>query len=262
MRTRREIFPHVIEMNYQARRRLGCCVYLIHDQDEWLLLDIGYDETLQDILDMIRELGFSLAQCKYVVASHADADHIQGLAKLRPLVPQAKFVGHPNSQKVLADAERITTYAEIAAQDIAIDLQPIHLDVTVDEGDKLKVGNLSLEVWSTPGHTNNQLSLRMGKLLFSGDNIFRDGCVGNIDAHHGSDIEAFIESLERIRDSDVEWLLPSHGPYFKNDKKLLQKTIDRLKTYLHMADFGTCAIDWPLLDEWEEELEQGPASKK
>jgi hypothetical protein len=21
-----------------------------------------------------------------------------------------------------------------------------------------------------------------------------------------------------------------------------------------MADFGTCALDWPLLDEWEEEL--------
>jgi hypothetical protein len=23
-----------------------------------------------------------------------------------------------------------------------------------------------------------------------------------------------------------------------------------------MADFGTCAIDWPLLDEWEAELSQ------
>ncbi|MCA9117332.1 MAG: MBL fold metallo-hydrolase, partial [Planctomycetaceae bacterium] len=56
---------------------------------------------------------------------------------------------------------------------------------------------------------------------------------------------------------DAEWLLPSHGPYFKNDKKLLQKTIDRLKTYLHMADFGTCAVDWPLLEQWDEELVRG-----
>jgi glyoxylase-like metal-dependent hydrolase (beta-lactamase superfamily II) len=94
----------------------------------------------------------------------------------------------------------------------------------------------------------------MGDLLFSGDNIFRDGCVGNIDAHHGSDIGEFIKSLERIRDSDVKWLLPSHGPVFKKDKKQLQKTIDRLEGYQHMADFGTCALDWPLLDEWEDEL--------
>jgi hydroxyacylglutathione hydrolase len=24
-----------------------------------------------------------------------------------------------------------------------------------------------------------------------------------------------------------------------------------------MADFGTCAVDWPLMDEWEEELVEG-----
>ena len=24
-----------------------------------------------------------------------------------------------------------------------------------------------------------------------------------------------------------------------------------------MADFGTCAIDWPLMDEWDKELEAG-----
>ena len=118
----------------------------------------------------------------------------------------------------------------------------------------LEVGNLKLETWHTPGHTQSQLAFRLGNLLFSGDNIFRDGCVGNIDAHHGSDIAAFLKSLERIRDSDVEWLLPSHGPPFRKDNRQLQSTIDRLEKYQHMADFGTCAIDWPLLDEWEAEL--------
>jgi hydroxyacylglutathione hydrolase len=24
-----------------------------------------------------------------------------------------------------------------------------------------------------------------------------------------------------------------------------------------MADFGTCAVDWPLLDDWEDELARG-----
>ena len=69
----------------------------------------------------------------------------------------------------------------------------------------------------------------MGKLLFSGDNIYRDGCVGAIDAHHGSDIPAFIKSLQRIRESDVEWLLPSHGPIFRKDNALLDKAIERLE---------------------------------
>ena len=116
---------------------------------------------------------------------------------------------------------------------------------------------MSLEVWHTPGHTDSQLSFRLGDLLFSGDNIYRDGCVGAIDAHHGSDIPAFIRSLERIRASDVKWLLPSHGPIFRKDNALLDQAIARLNTYLHMADFGTCAIDWPLLDQWDVELAEG-----
>ena len=123
--------------------------------------------------------------------------------------------------------------------------------------DIVEVGNLKLEVWRTPGHTDSQLSFRMGNLLFSGDNIYRDGCVGAIDAHHGSDLVDFIRSLRRIRSSDVEWLLPSHGPIFRKDNDLLDRTIQRLEGYLHMADFGTCAVDWPLMDEWEREIVEG-----
>ena len=97
----------------------------------------------------------------------------------------------------------------------------------------------------------------MGNLLFSGDNIFKDSCVGVIDAHHGSDIPAFLESLRRIQGDDAEFLLPSHGPVFRRDPAILQKAIDRLTQYQFMADFGTCATSWPLLDEWEKEVCEG-----
>ncbi|MEC8412044.1 MAG: MBL fold metallo-hydrolase, partial [Planctomycetota bacterium] len=81
--------------------------------------------------------------------------------------------------------------------------------------------------------------------------------VGAIDAHHGSDLVSFIQSLQRIRASSVEWLLPSHGPIFRKDDQLIDATIERLNRYLHMSDFGTCAQDWPLMDEWEKELAEG-----
>ncbi len=257
MRNRRELFPHVLEMNHQARRRLGCCVYLVHSQDEWLLIDVGYEDTVREIIDLIRNLDFQLSKCRYIVATHADADHVQGLKLAKELLPSAQTVGHPLAAAPLANGDRILTYAEIPAQGISINMPLVTLDATINEGDVLKIGDLELTTWNTPGHTQSQLAFRMGSLLFSGDNIFRDGCVGNIDAHHGSDIADFIKSLERIRDSEVEWLLPSHGPAFKNDRKLLNDTISRLEKYQHMADFGTCAVDWPLLDEWEDELVSG-----
>ena len=74
-------------------------------------------------------------------------------------------------------------------------MPPVEVEHLVDDGDTIKVGDLELEVWHTPGHTDSQLSFRLGNLLFSGDNIYRDGCVGAIDAHHGSDIPAFVKSL-------------------------------------------------------------------
>ena len=102
-----------------------------------------------------------------------------------------------------------------------------------------------------------QVALRMGDLLFSGDNICRDSSVGVIDAHHGSNIPDFIQSLERIRDCDAKFLLPSHGPIFRKDNRIIQTAIDRLTGYQYLADFGTCTVHWPLMDEWEREIIDG-----
>lgn len=256
MLQRKPVFPHVIEMNYQAGQRLGCNVYLVFDGADWLLIDVGFEETVDEIVELIRQLDFPLSHCKMLIATHADVDHVQGLAKIAGLL-KAKVVGHPLAAEPLATGDKIKTFAEIDAQDIHLEMPPVKFDAQIDEGARIPLGHLELEVWHTPGHTDSQLSFRLGDLLFSGDNIYRDGCVGAIDAHHGSDIQAFIKSLRRIRASDVVWLLPSHGPIFRKDNALIDRAISRLEGYLHMADFGTCAVDWPLMDEWDKELAAG-----
>jgi glyoxylase-like metal-dependent hydrolase (beta-lactamase superfamily II) len=256
MLARKTIFPNVIEMNFQAGEVLGCCVYLIFDGSEWALIDIGLEETTEEIIELIRQMDFPLSKCKMLIATHADVDHIQGLAKAKQLL-KAPVYAHPKAVAALESGDKLHTFARIEAQNLDMPMPVVKIDGTLDEGDKIQVGGLALDVWLTPGHTDSQLSFRLGDLLFSGDNIYRDGCVGAIDAHHGSDISAFIKSLRRIRSSDVKWLLPSHGPFFRKDNALLDRTIARLEGYLHMADFGTCAIDWPLMDQWEQELVEG-----
>ncbi len=253
---RNYIFPGVIELNVQARRRLGVNIYLIDGGTEYALIDVGFLDELPDVLELIRQMNFSLSACKMILATHADVDHTQGLARAREVL-KCQVVAHPKSVAPIEQGDELMTFARIDAQDIRIEMPRCKVDKTVDEGDVIRVGDKTLEVWSTPGHTAGQLAFRMGNLLFSGDNIFRDGCVGLIDAHHGSDIPAYIASLQRIRACDAEFLLPSHGPIFRNDAALLDRTIARLEGYTHMADFGTCAVDWPLLDQWESELATG-----
>ena len=256
MLTRKHLFPGIIELNFQAGEVFGCNVYLIHDADEWLLIDIGYEDTVEDFVEIIRQLDFPLSKCKTLVATHADVDHIQGLAKLKQIF-KTTVTAHPNAVKPLESGDTLVTLAEIEAQNLKLAMPPVTIEHQVNDGDIIKVGNIDLQVWHTPGHTDSQLAFRVGNVLLSGDNIYRDGCIGAIDAHHGSDIKAFVESLERIRDSDVEWLAPSHGPMFRNDRAFMDKTIDRVRGYLEMADFGTLADQWPLMDQWDEEVASG-----
>jgi glyoxylase-like metal-dependent hydrolase (beta-lactamase superfamily II) len=256
MRERKYLFPHVIEMNYQAGRRLGVNVYLIDGGSEFLLIDIGYLDTVDEIVELIRQMDFNLSTCKMVIATHADADHIQGLARAKELL-RTQVAAHPLSIAPIETGDEIMTYATIKAQGIEIPMPSCKIDIELNEGDTVRAGNVELEVWHTPGHTAGQLSFKMGNLLFSGDNIYKDSCVGVIDAHHGSNIPDFLESLKRITRDDSEFLLPSHGPVFRRDNRILQRAIDRLTQYQHMADFGTCATDWPLLDEWEADVIRG-----
>jgi glyoxylase-like metal-dependent hydrolase (beta-lactamase superfamily II) len=256
MLERKPVFPNVIEMSYQAGRRMGCNVYMVYDESEWVLIDIGFEDELDTIIEMIRQMDFPLSRCKTLIASHADVDHTQALAKAKQLL-RTTVTCHPLAAKTLETGDPIKTFAEVAAQNIRLEMPPVKVDALVKDGDTISVGGLKLEVWHTPGHTDSQLSFRLGELLFSGDNIYRDGCVGAIDAHHGSDIPSFLKSLRRIRDCDCKWLLPSHGPIFKKDNAIIDRAITRLEQYQHMADFGTCAIDWPLLEEWDRELAQG-----
>jgi len=76
MLTRKPIFPNVIELNMQAGKLLGCNVYLVFDQNDWILIDIGFEETVDEIVELIRQMDFPLSNCKTLIATHADADQM------------------------------------------------------------------------------------------------------------------------------------------------------------------------------------------
>ncbi|MGL4420143.1 MAG: MBL fold metallo-hydrolase [Gemmataceae bacterium] len=256
MNRRKYIFPNVIELNLAAGRSFGVNVYLLDGGTEYALIDIGLESTLNEVIDTIRAMDFPLSKCKMIIATHADADHVQALARAKERL-KTKAAAHPKAVAALESGDRIITQASISAQGLELLMPPVKIDVKLNEGDLLQIGKQTLAVWHTPGHTPGQLSFKFGNLLFSGDNIYKDGCVGVIDAHHGSFLPDYIQSLKRILADDAEFLLPSHGPMFRKNPAVLENAIERLTRYQFMADFGTCAIDWPLMREWEKAILAG-----
>ncbi len=108
----------------------------------------------------------------------------------------------PGSYLNLPPEFNLDTY-EIAASPVAKRLQ--HLDL-------VSLGNRSLKVYHTPGHSPGSICLleSPGKLLFTGDTIYP----GTIVAHlKGSDPEAYLNSLKLLNkiQEQISYLCPGHN---------------------------------------------------
>lgn len=165
MITRKPIFPNVIELNVQAGHLIGCNLYLVFDQDQWLLIDIGYEDNVDEIIDLIRDLDFPLSKCKTLLATHADVDHCQGLAKAKQIL-KTTVTAHPKAADLLESGDRLQTFAEIHAQGISEPMPKVSVENRINDGDRIVIGGIELIVWSTPGHADSQLAFLCDRLAF------------------------------------------------------------------------------------------------
>jgi glyoxylase-like metal-dependent hydrolase (beta-lactamase superfamily II) len=64
---------------------------------------------------------------------------------------------------------------------------------------------------ATPGHSADHVSLVHGRVCFTGDTVLGAGSVFIVPGE-GS-MSAYLDSLRRLRELDLEVLCPGHGPY-------------------------------------------------
>ena len=134
-------------------------------------------------------------------------------------------------------------------------MPPCKVDVTLDEGDEIEVGTLKLKVWHTPGHTAGPAQLQDGRpALLRRQHL--QGRLRRRDRRPPRLAPARLRDVARsaFATTTRSTCCRATGRSFRRDNKLIQKTIDRLTQYQHMADFGTCAVDWPLLEQWEKDV--------
>src|SRR5439155_1657593 len=82
--------------------------------------------------------------CKLILATHADADHAQGLARAREVL-KCKVAAHPKSVAPLEEGDEIQTYARIDAQGIHIPMPRCKVDLQVNEGDTIQIGDRAVD---------------------------------------------------------------------------------------------------------------------
>ncbi|HJR18703.1 MAG TPA: MBL fold metallo-hydrolase [Actinomycetota bacterium] len=118
-------------------------------------------------------------------------------------------------------------HAEVAERCAALFDSPIASngrpgDSHIGEGDR--IGDL-LAV-ATPGHSSDHLCfvLERDKTLFSGDHILGRGTT--VVAHPDGDMGAYMASLERLRDLDLQRIFPGHGPVVTEPQAVIEEYIE------------------------------------
>ena len=85
-------------------------------------------------------------------------------------------------------------------------------DKTVEEGEVISFGDVSLKVIHTPGHSPGGISLLTDKMVFVGDTLFA-GSIGRTDLP-GGNFDTLISSIKNkllVLDEDTK-VYTGHGP--------------------------------------------------
>ena len=169
-------------MLFHEMNRANCKTYVL-----------GCESTRQAaLIDPLRErvdrylafLAYHGYRLELVIDTHTHADHRTGTWELRELTG-ARTVMH---QRAPAPG----------------------IDVHVDQGDRLSVGSIGLEVISTPGHSSDGISLYAGDRVFTGDCLLIHG-TGRTDFPGGdpaAEYDSIQEKLFQLPDATL--VFPGH----------------------------------------------------
>jgi glyoxylase-like metal-dependent hydrolase (beta-lactamase superfamily II) len=92
----------------------------------------------------------------------------------------------------------------------------------------------------TPGHAPDHVCLLYGRVLFSGDLIL--GMGSSYVPPDGGSLVAYLESLERVGELDLELICPGHGPWITNPAakvtEYVEHKLDRERKLVAALDRG------------------------
>lgn len=172
--------------------------YLVWDtstSDACLIDPGGEAEKISDFID---EKGLRL---NFIINTHGHGDHIAANSDFR--VP---IYIHQMDKDFLTDPGKNLSGAFLFPF-----VSPAASRILKD-GDKIKLGTLSMEVMHTPGHTPGSISIVLDDVVFTGDTLFA-GSVGRTDLEYGSEDALFKSIRQKLMPlADDTVIYPGHGP--------------------------------------------------
>jgi hydroxyacylglutathione hydrolase len=190
---------------YQIRfKNRAANAYLVRGKSRTIMIDVGLSSNFPVLLECLEYVGCPPEKIDIVVLSHEHLDHI-GAAY------------HFAGRSIIA-AHRLAANKIMLRDDFSMLRKmfneppvPINIDLWLEEGNLIDLGNFRLDVMYTPGHTSACISLfdQEQGLLFAADTLMAGGVMGGV--FGSGSIADYIQSLERLKGLNSRILLSGHG---------------------------------------------------
>ncbi|MGB9204944.1 MAG: MBL fold metallo-hydrolase [Terriglobales bacterium] len=198
---------------YEPRQFEEVISYLVIGTRKAILFDTGMGiSNIKAVVEELTKLPVS------VVNSHTHNDHVGDNWRFSEVYGMPTDFTRTNARGSTADAQ-----AELGPGQVCGTLpkgfdpklyrtKPFHISHWLHDGDKLDLGDRTLEVISTPGHTPDSIALldERNGLLFTGDSFY----LGPIYLYRPeTDLDAYVASMKRLAAlaPRLQLLLPSHN---------------------------------------------------
>jgi hydroxyacylglutathione hydrolase len=164
----------------QVKQRGDNFSYIIADDEAREAAVVDPDSNAHAIIRVLKDQKLNV---KYVVNTHDHHDHTADNEEIRACF-NAKVVAHRLAQ--------------------------VDKDISVVDGEVIKVGTLAIKVIHTPGHTPDSICLLVDDKILTGDTLFVGEC-GRTDLNGGSAVDMYHSLFDKLMklDDKIE-VYPGH----------------------------------------------------
>lgn len=126
--------------------------YILQTSQGLILIDATYQESSGEIIKSMQQIGLNPKDIKYVIVTHAHSDHAAGAPAIQAL--SGARVGMAEG-----DWEMYSKGGYISSQGVNRVFPPMRRDLVIKDGDTLTLGDTTVKMYVTPGHTRGVTSM-------------------------------------------------------------------------------------------------------
>ena len=197
--------------------RNDCNAYAVECDGEVVLIDAGVGEHTELLLRNLASDGIREEQISTLFLTHGHLDHSGGATWLHDRLGLTVIASRETAAALeTGDEEAISLGAAKRAgvYDTAMSLKACPVARKLEGGETWPVGNVTIRVMRTPGHSDDMLSFLLQTpselLAFTGDTVFHGGRIALQDTYDCRPVD-YARSLRALAAAPIDGSFPGHG---------------------------------------------------